>query len=282
MLRESFKDMLKQWGRSHDLQFVPEHDIITPLRNRIYLDGALLHALRVPFGYWEAKDADDDLDAEIAAKTRKGYPRDNIIYSDDHIAVLIQDGRETARVAMDDTDALYGLLVTFFGHERQEIANFNRAVRQFAQDLPSVLGALRDLIGRKRAASTTFAAAEQAFLKHAQEAINPAVVLSDVQEMLIQHILTEDIFAKVFDNPDFHRQNNVASELYKLEEKLFARGEKSGLLRALSPYYSGIAQTAAVIQSHSEKQGFLKGLYENFYRVYNTKAADRLGVVYPW
>nr|WP_243848119.1 type ISP restriction/modification enzyme [Sphingomonas oligoaromativorans] len=98
--------------------------------------------------------------------------------------------------------------------------------------------------------------------------------------MLIQHILTEDIFAKVFDNPDFHRQNNVASELYKLEEKLFARGEKSTLLRALSPYYSGIAQTAAVIQSHSEKQGFLKGLYENFYKVYNAKAADRLGVVY--
>ena len=102
----------------------------------------------------------------------------------------------------------------------------------------------------------------------------------DVQEMLIQHILTEDIFAKVFDNPDFHRQNNVASALYKLEEKLFARGEKSTLLRALAPYYSGIAKTAAVIQSHSEKQGFLKGLYENFYKVYNAKAADRLGVVY--
>ena len=72
--------------------------------------------------------------------------------------------------------------------------------------------------------------------------------------MLIQHILTEDIFAKVFDNPYFHRQNNVASELYKLEEKLFARGEKSTLLRALSPYYSGIARTAAVIQSHSESR----------------------------
>jgi predicted helicase len=136
------------------------------------------------------------------------------------------------------------------------------------------------MIASKRAASKEFAKAEKAFLKHAQEAINPVVSEGDVQEMLIQHILTEDIFAKVFDNPDFHRQNNVASELYKLEEKLFARGEKSTLLRALSPYYAGIAQTAAVIQSHSEKQGFLKGLYENFYKVYNAKAADRLGVVY--
>ena len=280
VLREAFKDLLKRWGRTNDLQFIPEHDIITPQRNRIYLDGALLHALRVPFGYWEAKDADDNLDAEIAAKTRKGYPRDNIIYSDDHTAVLIQDGREIDRVSMNDTNALYDLLARFFSHERQEIADFNRAVRQFAQDLPAVLDALRDLIAKKRVSSPSFATAELAFLKHAQKAINPAIIESDVQEMLIQHILTEDIFAKVFDNPDFHRQNNVASELYKLEEKLFARGEKTTLLRALSPYYSGIAQTAAVIQSHSEKQGFLKGLYENFYKVYNEKAADRLGVVY--
>ncbi len=280
VLREAFKDLLKKWGRGQDLHFVPEHDIVTAQKNRIYVDGALLHALRVPFGYWEAKDADDDLDAEIAAKTRKGYPRDNIIYSDDHTAVLIQDGNEVARVAMDDTDHLYDLMVRYFAHERQEIADFNKAVKQFAHDLPAVLEALRTLIADKRKGSKDFAKAEAAFLKHAQEAINPAVSLEDVQEMLIQHVLTEDIFAKVFENPDFHRQNNVASELYKLEGKLFGYGEKQKLLVALGSYYSGIASTAALIQSHSEKQGFLKGLYENFYKVYNPKAADKLGVVY--
>ena len=186
VLREAFKDLLKRWGRTNDLQFIPEHAITTPQKNRIYLDGALLHALRVPFGYWEAKDADDDLDAEIAAKSRKGYPRDNIVYSDDHTAILIQDGYEVARVAMDDTDALYPLLTRFFAHERQEIADFNKAVKQFSQDLPAVLEALRDLIAKKRKASKPFVSAEKAFLKHAQEAINPAVTEGDVQEMLIQ------------------------------------------------------------------------------------------------
>ena len=280
VLREAFKDLLKHWGRSLDLTFIPEHDIITAQKNRIYLDGALVHALRVPFGYWEAKDADDDLDAEIAAKTRKGYPRDNIIYSDDHTAVLIQNGVEIARVAMDDTDHLYDLVSRFFAHERQEIADFNKAVKQFAHDLPAVLDALRSIIADKRKTSKAYARAEADFLKQAKEAINPAVSLDDVQEMLIQHVLTEDIFAKVFDNPDFHRHNNVASELYKLEGVLFGYGEKQALLRSLQPYYAGISKTAAVIQSHSEKQGFLKGLYENFYKVYNPKAADKLGVVY--
>jgi hypothetical protein len=48
------------------------------------------------------------------------------------------------------------------------------------------------------------------FLKLAHETINPAVTAEDVREMLIQHILTEEIFSKVFDEDDFHRNNNVA------------------------------------------------------------------------
>lgn len=47
-----------------------------------------------------------------------------------------------------------------------------------------------------------------------------------VREMLIQHVLTEEIFAKVFDDSDFHRKNNVAHELYVLEETFFTGGLK--------------------------------------------------------
>lgn len=281
VLREAFKDLLKRWGKSHSLQFVAEHDILTKAMTRIYVDGALLHGLRVPFGYWEAKDESDDLDMEIVDKFRKGYPRDNIVFTDDRTAVLWQDGVEVLRAEMQTDDgSLLALLTRFFAHERQEIADFNKAVKQFAADLPAILNALRDRIAEKHAASSAFAKAVADFLKHARDAINPTVSEDDVREMLIQHILTEDIFAKVFNDPEFHRKNNVAAELYKLEEKLFDRGEKATLLRALDPYYAGIASTAALIQSHSEKQGFLKALYEDFYKAYNRKAADRLGVVY--
>jgi predicted helicase len=280
VLRDAFKTLLYRWGRSQDLLLVPEHSLITDKGSRIYLDGALLNSLRIPFGYWEAKDADDQLDKEIADKFRKGYPRDNIIFSDDVTAVLFQAGHEADRASMDDVDALLDLLTRFFSFERPEVADFRKAVRKFATDLPAILEALRERIAEKRASSRDFKRAEDAFLKHAQDAINPQVSEEDVQEMLIQHILTEDIFAKVFDNPDFHQKNNVAAALYALEDKLFGYGEKQALLKALGPYYAGIASTAAVLESHSEKQGFLKGLYENFYKVYNPKAADRLGVVY--
>jgi len=73
VVREAFKDLLKGWARSHDLVFVPEYEISAPTKERRYVDGALLHALRMPFGYWEAKDDEDDLDAEIDYKRRRGY-----------------------------------------------------------------------------------------------------------------------------------------------------------------------------------------------------------------
>ena len=56
VLREAFKDLLKAWGRQHELVFVPEYELDTATKERRYVDGALLHELRVPFGYWEAKD----------------------------------------------------------------------------------------------------------------------------------------------------------------------------------------------------------------------------------
>ena len=116
------------------------------------------------------------------------------------------------RCGVDDPAQLQRLLELFFGYERAEIAEFRKAVEQFKADLPAVLGALRDMIEGQLRDNAAFRAAASAFLKHAQETINPNVTDADVREMLIQHILTEEIFAKVFDEADFHRQNNVAQE----------------------------------------------------------------------
>ena len=82
VVSEAFKDLLKGWARQQDLIFVAQYEIRTPAKELRYVDGALLHALRVPFGYWEAKDEKDDLDSEIAVKLRRGYPQDNIIFED--------------------------------------------------------------------------------------------------------------------------------------------------------------------------------------------------------
>jgi predicted helicase len=280
IVREAFKDLLKAWGKQQGLVFLAEYPLKTATKTNIAVDGALLHELRMPMGYWEAKDAADDLDEEIAKKFKKGYPQDNIVFSDDTRFVLWQHRQEVMRCEVTDTAALEKLLKLFFGFERPEIAGFRAAVEQFKSDLPAVLDALRSMIETAHEGNPSFREAEGKFLVHAQEAINPALTDADVREMLIQHILTEEIFAKVFDDSEFHQHNNVARELYALEGAFFTGALKRQTLRGLDTYYAAIRAAAAQIASHNEKQTFLKVIYENFYKVYNAKAADRLGVVY--
>jgi predicted helicase len=234
----------------------------------------------VPFGYWEAKDSKDDLDEEIQKKFRAGYPKTNIIFEDSTEAVLFQQGEEVMRCQVDDTIALDKLLKLFFGYERPEIEAFRKAVDQFEIDLPNVLDALRSMISRAYGTEPQFQAAANEFLTHAKEAINPNLVEADVREMLIQHVLTGEVFTAVFPGTTYHEDNNVARELHKLETTFFTGNTKFQTLKGLEPYYSAIRRAAAQISTHHEKQTFLKAIYENFYKVYNPKAADRLGVVY--
>ena len=280
VLREAFKDLLKGWARSRDLHFIPEYEIETKTKERRYVDGALLYELRVPFGYWEAKDAKDDLDAMVEEKFKRGYPQDNIIFENNVHAVLIQNREEVVRAFVDDVKGLEKLLNLFFGYERKEIVEFRHAVDQFKTDLPAVVEALRAMIDKAHEENAGFRKAAAAFLTHAQETINPTLGAPDVREMLIQHILTEEIFSAVFPGTPFHKDNNVARELYKLEATFFTGNTKFKSLKGLEPYYASIRSAAAQIASHHEKQTFLKVIYENFYKVYNKKAADRLGVVY--
>lgn len=281
VVREAFKTLLKDWGKSEGLLFIPEYEHTTAMDERRYVDGALVEPqLRLPVGYWEAKDTKDDLDAEIAKKFRRGYPQDNIIFEDTETAVLIQNRREVLRCAVADPEQIGRLIGQFFKFEPEVIREFRKAVEKFREDLPAVLETLRKAIDKAEGENAAFKKAAVKFLKHAQETINPSVTAADVREMLIQHILTEEIFSQVFDNTDFHHNNNVAKELYALEETFFTGGVKRETIERLRPYYSAIKRAATSVASHQEKQKFLKVIYENFYKVYNRKAADRLGVAY--
>ena len=73
-IRPAFRSMLRSWAISEELFLLEEHEFETKLKTKVYPDGTIVHDLRVPLGYWEAKDTKDDLEAEIADKISKGYP----------------------------------------------------------------------------------------------------------------------------------------------------------------------------------------------------------------
>ena len=54
VIRPAFRRLLDQWARSRELIFIEELEHLTPRKTKVYPDGTVLHALRVPMGYWEA------------------------------------------------------------------------------------------------------------------------------------------------------------------------------------------------------------------------------------
>lgn len=282
VIRSAFQRYLQRHCAKRQLTLAPELRYRSPATPPagVVPDGTVKDDLRQDRGYWEAKDTDDDLNREIAAKRRKGYPMGNIIFEDSETAVLIQSGREIVRAPMADGAKLERLLRAFLDHEPPEIEDFHKAVAQFREDLPRVLEALRESIRAERQRNASFREAADDFLSTCRRTINPTVGPDDVREMLIQHMLTRDIFLKVFGEDQFHSENNIAHRLDELERTFFTGNVRRNTLDRLKSYYAAIQRAALGISDHHEKQRFLKVIYENFYKVYNPKAADRLGVVY--
>ena len=88
-----------------------------------------------------------------------------------------------------------------------------------------------------------------------RESINPELTDEAVEEMLIQHLLTERIFRRIFDNPEFTRRNVIAAEIEKVIDSL-TRGTSAATTSSasLDHFYKAIEQAAATIADYSEKQ----------------------------
>ena len=275
-IRPAFQNCLAAYCTDHreKLALVPELRV-----GSVIPDGTVKDSLRMARGYWEAKDTHDDLDAEIQSKFNRGYPRDNIIFEDSQTAVLVQNREVAMRVDMTQPAALHRLITAFLNYVRPEIEAFRRAQEQFKKDLPVILETLRKAVVQA-AARRDYQAAFRRFLELCHRTISPGVTGTDVQEMLLQHILTKDIFLRVFGEDQFHRENNIAYYLDALEQAFFTGDVRRQAIDRLRAYYGAIGRAADEIADYGEKQRFLKAIYEDFYQAYNPAAADRLGVVY--
>ena len=277
-IRPAFQNCLDAYCRDHRERLVLIPELRTSPSNKP--DGTVKDSLRMARGYWEAKDSHDDLDAEIQAKFNRGYPTDNIIFEDSQTAVLVQNASVAMRVDMSRDGELHRLIRVFLDYELPEIQEFRQAQSQFKTDLPTVLENLRATVAEAEAENQRYQEAASAFLVLCRRTIGPAVSPADVREMLLQHILTKDIFQRVFAEDQFHRENNVARQLDGLEGTFFTGDVRRQAIDRLRAYYGVIGRAADEIADYAEKQQFLKAIYEDFYTAYNPAAADRLGVVY--
>ena len=280
-VRTAFQTLLQHYCRQADLILVCEKTRYTKTNRRIQLDGEVVDTFDLPHGHWEAKDTQDDLPTEARRKSEAGYPFKNIIIQSPTRALLYQNDHLRLDHDLTDPKNLIELLNTFFAYQEENIVDWYAAVEEFREKVPVLGRGVAQRVETEMQDNPLFRQAFTNFHQQCRAAIDPNLTEAQVEEMLIQHLLTERIFRTVFDNPDFTNRNIIAQEIEKVIQVLTQRSpSRSEFLRPLNPFYIAIEKTAATITDFSQKQSFLNTVYEQFFQGFSVKVADTHGIVY--
>ena len=280
-VRSAFQNLLAETGKLHKWTLIPELSMKVKGKS-IRPDGTMRDGLWFfPRGFWEAKDTDDKLEDEIRKKIAQSYPTINTIFEDTKEGVLYQNGKRVMRARLQDPDELVGLLNQFYSHTERDFEGFEQAVIDFRERIPTLAKALLEKIEDAHKNTPKFGEAFQSLLELCRSSLNPNISDAAVDEMLVQHLLTERLFERVFQNQEFVRRNVIAAEVEKVIDALVSKSfNRQEFLKSLDPFYNAIENTARTIDDFGEKQYFLNSVYERFFQGYSVKLADTHGIVY--
>ena len=276
-----FDTLLQSCAKQVSATLVPQYPIRASKGNRIVIDGAILDEYGLPLGYWEAKDIDDDLAKAVQEKQNAGYPLDNILFQTPQRAILYQNGQEVLDVDITEPAHLIDTLQYLFSYLPPALDNWQTAVSDFREHVPNLASKLKELIEQRHETDPAFKKAFSDFYETCRTAINPELSQDAVEEMLIQHILTERIFRTVFNNSAFTRRNIIAREIENVVDELIRQAfSREEFLKPLDRFYVAIEHAAMLCKDFTQKQHFLNTFYEKFFQGFSEDVADTHGIVY--
>ncbi|MYC74358.1 DEAD/DEAH box helicase [Candidatus Poribacteria bacterium] len=286
IIRESavsspFETLLHACAKQINATLVPQYPMRAPKGNRIVIDGAIIDAYGLPLAYWEAKDIEDNLAKATQEKRDAGYPLDNILFQTPQRAILYQNAAEVLDIDITEPANLIAALQYLFAYVPPEIDNWQTTVSDFREQVPDLAGKLKELIEQRYETDSAFKKGFTDFYEICQTSINPDLSRDAVEEMLIQHILTERIFRTVFNRSDFARRNIIAREIENVSDTLMKHAvSRDAFLAPLDRFYLAIEQAALLCKDFSQKQHFLNTFYEKFFQGFSEDVADTHGIVY--
>ena len=278
-IREYFYELLKNYTNSQNLKIereTKEFVFENGQKKNIFLDGRIKKENMV-IGWIENKDAKDDLNKEIKNKKEKQYPLLNTIFENSKELVLFQDGKEVIRVNMSKSEELDKVLIKFVSFRPEEYKKFQDASNNLKRILPDLAKDLREFFKEEKKINKKFKENLKEFTKKCQLSINNNITEELAIEMIIQHMLTRDIFVIFFQNANFHMNNiiskSISNILTHINQKSFEITEKiKSYTDCLSSYTKTITK--------DDKQDILKTFYSDFYKALNSKKADVQGIEY--
>jgi predicted helicase len=279
--RSAFADILKKCAQPYGWHLVEEYQFKGTNKQPLRADGALIDPLTLVHGLWEAKGTTDDLQKEIKSKVAAGYPLTNIIFQSPTRAVLYQDNRIALDCDLTKPENIIEILELFFDYRDPNIPDWEEAVTKFSEKIPDLARGVTTILEAEDKKNPAFRENFQSFAELCRQSINPDLTDDAIRKMLVQHLLTERIFRKVFDNQEFLSRNVIAAEIEKVIRSITARHfSRDEFLRPLDRFYTAIEKAAESQTGYTEKQHFLNAVYEKFFQRFDTKQADTHGIVY--
>ena len=280
-VKTAFQHILEYCCQQVNWTFIQEYKKKGTAGRLISLDGGLVDNLKIPHAYWEAKDSQDDLVKEVDKKFIAGYPKDNIIFQSPIRAILWQDGIRIYDVDITKRESLVDVVRSLFTYKSDVQSDWEQAVEDFKPRIPEVAIAAVKLIEDVRKTNPEFVKVFDNFASICRSSINPNLSDAAIEEMLVQHLLTERIFLKVFNNSDFTNRNIIAHEIDKVISCLTSRvRSKEDFLKPLYHFYGALERRAETLDDYSQKQTFINTVYERFFQGFAVKQADTYGIVY--
>ena len=176
-------------------------------------------------GYYESKSPNTNLKKEIDKKIDQNYPIKNTIFENSKSCILYQNENPVKKISKmwDDPGPLSELLNLFFNYESIETKKFHKAQKQFNQNLPELAKEVRQELDKINKNQKYIKKIDD-FVLECQKFINPYFERKNVEDWLVQHVLTEQIFLKVFDEQQYHKTNNISATISDIENEFL--GEK--------------------------------------------------------
>ena len=275
-----FANLLAQVSKESNYFIRCDSLYTTDSNTQIRFDTGVYTGVGIVYGVHEAKKHDVDLNKAIEEKKEARYPFHNIIFENSQQAVLFQDGEQyNSFVEIRDKQAFTKLIERFFSYTSREIQEYNASQQAFFKQVPELIKRIREFFDKARK-HDQYKENIIRFEDLLKETINPNISRFETREIIVQHFLTIDIFSSVFSEFSFDKYNPIARELEQTTRKIFYQSLEKYFLRNIHQYLEVVKKTAVNITDFGIKKQFLIHFYEQFYKAYNPKAADRLGVVY--
>ncbi len=168
--------------------------------------------------------------------------------------------------------AIYGKIVEKCGNMRYW-EDWAKDIAEIAQTNSTRIQTLLE------SASPEYLKKFQQFLESLQYNINPNITQEQAIEMLAQQMITQPVFAALFEDYPFASKNPVSQTMQEMLELL----EKAGLKKEteeLNEFYKTVRDRASGIDNIAGKQKIIVELYDKFFRGAFPKISESLGVVF--